>query len=209
MPFSGCCNRRLFPGALPRRTLNAHLNQREEQTFMIADVLTDMVEKKMAERAEKRTHDYVGGKSLAKGLLAGLIGGIIATAAKTLAERVYPPRTHGEPVPTDVVTDRLSATNLTPDQKQIASEAIHWGFGALTGAAYGALAEFYPAAAGKDGAKFGMTLMALTHEGVLPAMGLSAEPVNQTTREKTSEMTTHVIFGLVTETVRRYVRRML
>lgn len=176
---------------------------------MIADVLTEFVEKKIAQPAEEQTHDYVGDKSLAKGLLAGLIGGIIATAAKNLAERVYPPRTHGEPEPTDLAADKLGAHNLPQEQKEIASEAIHWGFGALTGAAYGALAEFYPAAAGKDGVNFGMTLMALTHEGALPAMGLSAEPANQTTREKSSEMTTHVIFGLVTETVRRYVRKML
>lgn len=176
---------------------------------MIANVLTDFVQKKMAEPAEEQTHDYVGNKSLAKGLLAGLIGGIIATAAKTVAERVYPPRTHGEPEPTDVAADKLGASSLSQNQRDIAAEAIHWGFGAVVGAAYGALAEFYPAAAGKDGAKFGMTLMALTHEGALPAMGLSAEPANQTTREKSSEVTTHVIFGLVTETVRRYVRKML
>ena len=51
-----------------------------------------------------------------------------------------------------------------------------------------------------------MTLMALTHEGALPALGLSAEPADQTKREKSSEMVTHVVFGLVAETVRRFVR---
>ena len=77
----------------------------------------------------------------------------------------------------------------------------------MTGAAYGALAEYYPAATARDGANFGMTLMALTHEGALPAMGLSAEPAQQTNREKASEMATHVIFGVVAETVRRAVRK--
>ena len=88
-------------------------------------------------------------------------------------------------------------------------ETIHWGFGALTGAAYGALAEFYPAATAKDGAGFGMALASLTHEGVLPAMGLSAPPEEQTTRERTSEMASHAVFGVVTETVRRVVRKAL
>jgi putative membrane protein len=54
-----------------------------------------------------------------------------------------------------------------------------------------------------------MTLMALTHEGALPMLGLSAEPAAQTAREKSSEMVTHVIFGVVTETVRRAVRQVL
>ena len=38
-------------------------------------------------------------RSLAKGLIAGLIGGLAGTAAKTIAEKFFPPRTHGEPEP--------------------------------------------------------------------------------------------------------------
>lgn len=176
---------------------------------MIQEVITDLIEKKMAAPAEQRSYDNVGNKSLAKGMLAGLIGGIIATAAKTLAEKAYPPRVHGEAEPTRVATQKIAGDNLSAGQHELAAEAIHWGFGAVTGAAYGALAEFYPVATGKDGANFGMTLMALTHEGALPAMGLSAQPQDQTTREKSSEMTSHIIFGIVTETVRRFVRKML
>ena len=94
-------------------------------------------------------------------------------------------------------------------EKEVATEAIQWGFGALTGAAYGALVEYYPDASTKDGAGFGMALSSLTHGTMLPAMGLSAEPEEQTTRERTSEMASHVIYGVVTETVRRVVRKML
>jgi putative membrane protein len=149
------------------------------------------------------------GRSLAKGLLAGLIGGLVATAAKTLAERIYPPRTHGEPEPPDLLAEKLVGHELAGTEKEVATEAIHWGFGALTGAAYGALAEYYPAATAKDGAGFGMALSSLTHGTMLPAMGLSAEPEEQTTRERTSELATHVVYGVVTETVRRVVRKML
>lgn len=153
-------------------------------------------------------------KSLAKGLLAGLIGGLVATAAKSLAERIYPPRSegemrHGEPEPMEALAERLAGHELVGTEKEVAVEAIHWGFGALSGAAYGALAEYYPAATAKDGAGFGMALASLTHESALPAMGLAAEPEDQTTRERTSEMASHVVFGVVTETVRRVVRRML
>ena len=149
------------------------------------------------------------GPSLAKGLLAGLIGGLVATAAKTLAERVYPPRTHGEPEPPTVLSQKLAGHALLGGEKTAAGEAIHWGFGAMTGAAYGALVEYYPAASAKDGAGFGMALSSLTHGTALPVMGLSAEPEEQTMREKTSEMATHVVYGVVTETVRRFVRKLL
>jgi putative membrane protein len=108
-----------------------------------------------------------------------------------------------------VLAEKVAGYELVETQKEVAVETIHWGFGALTGAAYGALAEYYPAATAKEGAGFGMALSSLTHGTVLPAMGLSAEPEEQTARERTSEMVTHVVYGMVTETVRRVVRRML
>jgi putative membrane protein len=148
-------------------------------------------------------------KSLAKGVLAGLIGGLIATAAKTVAEKAYPPRTHGEPEPPELLAEKIAGHELTLVRKKAASKAIHWGFGAATGAAYGALAEYLPTVTSKDGANFGMTLVTLTHQGALPALGLATRPGEQTTREKTSEMTSHIVYGVVTETVRRVVRRML
>lgn len=152
---------------------------------------------------QTRTHE----PSLAKGLLAGLIGGLVATAAKTLAERIYPPRTHGEPAPPAVLAHKLAGHRLEGVQKLAAMESIHWAFGAATGAAYGALAEYYPQATSQDGAAFGTALSTLTHGGALPALGLSAEPEDQTLREKTSEVASHVVYGIVTETVRRVVRK--
>jgi putative membrane protein len=148
-------------------------------------------------------------RSLAKGLLAGLIAGLAATAAKSLAERLYPPRMHGEPEPPEVLAEELAGHALDRQTKAAASEAIHWGFGAATGAAYGALAEFYPAATAKEGASFGLALMTLTHETALPAMGLSAPVEEQTLREHTSEAATHLVYGLVAERVRSFVRGLL
>jgi putative membrane protein len=154
-------------------------------------------------------HGKMHERSLAKGLLAGLIGGLAATAAKTLAEKVFPPRTHGEPEPPSVLVEKIFGRRLEGAQKLAAMETIHWGFGAATGAAYGALAEYYPAATAKDGVAFGMALTSLTHGTTLPALGISAEPEELTYREKRSEMATHVVYGVVTETVRRVVRKTL
>ena len=142
-------------------------------------------------------------------MLAGMIGGIVATAAKTIAEKVYPPRVHGEPEPPDLLAEKLAGHSLSGTNKTLASETIHWGFGALTGAAYGGLAEFYPAATAKEGASFGLTLAALTHESALPALGLSATAEQQTAREHSSEMVTHVLYGVVTEVIRSMVRKLL
>jgi putative membrane protein len=144
-----------------------------------------------------------------KGLLAGLVGGLVATAAKTAAEKLYPPRIHGEPEPPEVLAETLAGHPLDEETRIASAEAIHWGFGAAMGAAYGVLAEFYPAATAREGATFGLMLMGLTHEGALPAMGLSSAPEEQSEQEQTSEAATHMLYGVVTEKVRSYVRGML
>ena len=51
--------------------------------------------------------------------------------------------------------------------------------------------------------------MTVTHEGALPALGLSATPDKQETRERRSEAATHVVYGIVCETVRKLVRKAL
>jgi putative membrane protein len=150
-----------------------------------------------------------GTPSFWKGLVAGLAAGVAATAAKTLAEKLYAPRIHGEPEPPELLAERVAGRPLDDKTKFIAAESIHWGFGAAAGAFYGALAEFYPAATSKAGANFGLVLMALTHQGVLPAIGLDAPTEQQSEREQTSEAATHLIFGVVAERVRSIVRGIL
>lgn len=150
-----------------------------------------------------------GAPSLWKGVVAGLAAGIAATAAKSLAEKFYPPRMHGEPDPAELVAERIAGHPLDHTTEFVATEGIHWGFGAAAGAFYGALAEFYPAATSKEGANFGLVLMALTQQGILPAMGLGAPAEQQSQREQTSEAATHLIFGVVAERVRHIVREMI
>jgi putative membrane protein len=147
--------------------------------------------------------------ALLKGLLAGAIAGLVATAAKSMAEKVYPPRVHGEPEPPEVAAEKLAGHPLDEDTKTIASESIHWVFGTAAGAFYGVLAELYPAVTGKSGATFGLTLMSLTHGSSLPAFGLSEPVEDQSLRERTSEGATHILYGVVTERVRGLVRNML
>lgn len=147
--------------------------------------------------------------NILKGALAGLIGGLAATAAKSAAEKLYPPRTHGEPEPPAVLAEKVGMPSRDTPQKKALEEGVHWGFGALAGAAYGAIAELYPQVTAKQGTTFGLALMTVTHEGALPALGLAATPDKQHSREQRSEMVTHVVYGVVCETVRSLVRKAL
>jgi putative membrane protein len=146
-------------------------------------------------------------RSLAKGITAGLVGGLVATAARALSQRAYPPRSRGEQ-PELPSGEAVPATRALAARKRLASSrALPWAVGAAAGAAYGAIAEYYPPATSKEGAGFGMALGALSQDGPLTAIGLI--PPSETNRERTSEMTSFVVFGVVTETVRRVVRRVL
>ncbi len=160
----------------------------------------------MAKTAQTLPHPT---HSLIKGAIAGLVGGLLATAAKTAAEKIYPPRTHGEPEPPAVAAEKMGQPIQETTQKKVIEESIHWGFGALAGAAYGVMAELYPQVTAKGGATFGLALMTVTHEGTLPALGLSAALDKQEPRERRSEAATHVVYGVVCETVRKLVRKAL
>ena len=93
-------------------------------------------------------------KSLAKGVLAGLVGGIIAAAAKSVVEKFYPAMAHDEQDHHALPAKSLAGNELALPAPASAAKNIRWAEGALAGAAYGAVAEFYPAATAKDGAGF-------------------------------------------------------
>jgi putative membrane protein len=139
-------------------------------------------------------------RSLLKGMLAGLAGGLAAMAVKTAAEKFYASR-----MDHSALAKRLperAGRVLTAAGNLAAADPIHWGIGAAAGAAYGGVAEYYPAATAKDGASFGLTLATV-------AQKLGGEEEADGLVETTSGMAAFVVYGLVTETVRRFVRKRL
>ena len=149
-------------------------------------------------------------RSLAKGLLAGLAAGVAGTIAMTFAERMFPPRPEGdEEQPGELFAEKIAGHELSPELRELASKGIEWSMGIAAGAVYGALAEYYPAATSKEGASFGIALEALTQEKALPALGLLRPKEDQTMRERASEITSFVVFGIAAEMVRSFVRKRL
>ncbi|HEV2279287.1 MAG TPA: DUF1440 domain-containing protein [Acidobacteriaceae bacterium] len=144
-------------------------------------------------------------RSLAKGFLAGLAGGLAGAGAKLIAEKFFPPRVG--PRPPVVLAEQLSGRRLAGSERKAAEQGIHWMFGALAGGVYGALVEIEPGIGAWHGAAFGITLNRLTHEALLPKMGLSAAPESLRTEDRISEWVTHAAYGVATDMVRRRVRK--
>jgi putative membrane protein len=148
-------------------------------------------------------------RSLTKGFVAGAVGGLVGAAAKAAGEAVYPPRTLGQIPAPAVLVNRMVDHPLTEKQEEVSVQAIHWGFGALVGGVYGALAEYQPVVTRRLGANFGLTLCGIMHASALPMMGLTESPENQPVREHASELVTHAIYGVTTELVRRIARKVI
>jgi putative membrane protein len=126
-----------------------------------------------------------------------------------IAEQVLPPRTQGQTPPPVLFAENVAGRRLPEQERELALQGIHWIFGALAGAAYGALVEMEPSLGAWHGAAFGITLNRITHEALLPKLGLAAPPGQQPTQERISEWVTHAAYGVATDSVRRAVRRVL
>ena len=144
-----------------------------------------------------------------KGAFAGLIGGIVATAVKSLAEEVFPPRPPDAVSPPVIAAQKVWGEERVEGREDAFEEAIHWTFGALTGSAYGALAEALPAASRGYGVPFGAVLFTLTHESALPLLGLEGGPTKVPLGRQANELTTHFFYGVAADLTRRGVRRLL
>jgi putative membrane protein len=148
-------------------------------------------------------------RSIVKGAVAGMIGGLAGAGAKMLAEKMFPPRVEGQTPPPVALAEQVTGRSLPEDQKRVAMHGIHWGFGAVAGAVYGAAVEVEPSLAAWKGAAFGVTLNRLTHESLLPKLGLSKPKDKQPAQERISEWVSHAVYGIFTDVVRRGVRRAL
>lgn len=144
-------------------------------------------------------------RSLAKGFLAGIAGGLAGAGVKLIAEKFFPPRI-GPPAPA-MLAEQFAGRTLPAAQRKAAEQGIYWVFGALAGGVYGALVEIEPAIGAWHGAAFGITLNRITHESLLPKMGLSAAPERLRTEDRINEWVTHAAYGVATDAVRRRVRK--
>jgi hypothetical protein len=168
--------------------------------------------------------DY-GEIDLMKGLLAGVAGGLLASflmeqfqaawsaaaAAMRSSEKKHGGR---KPDPATVkaanlITEKVSGHKIPSEYKPIAGEAVHYGMGATSAAAYGVLAEMAPMVTLGDGVVFGTGVWLLADEVAVPAAGLSKPAREIPLTIHLYALASHLVYGWITETVRRAVRRAL
>lgn len=106
------------------------------------------------------------------------------------------------------ISQELFHHDLTDEEKKWAGPTVHYAFGTLNGALYGAVAQCSPTARAGYGTGFGTILWLAADEIAVPVFGLSGPPQNTPLSSHLMALSSHLVYGLVTEAVRRTVSKL-
>ena len=106
----------------------------------------------------------------------------------------------------EIIGEKLLGRPLAHWEKRAAAPLFHYGFGAVAGAIYGAMAERSAKTTRGFGMPFGATVWATANEAGLPLAGLAAPPARYPMSRHLAALGTHLVFGATTECVRRLLR---
>jgi len=169
-----------------------------------------------------QTHD----PDFVKGLFAGIAGGLLASllmeqfqalwnkAAVELnptkdEETSSAPEESSTIKVAQAISERFTHKRIPADKKVVASETVHYAMGATSGAIYGVTAELIPLATVAEGLVFGASVWLVADEAIVPALGLGKSAKQTPVSTHIYALTSHLVYGFVTETVRRAMRGVL
>jgi putative membrane protein len=151
--------------------------------------------------------------------------GITESPLQRAAEAVWPPSNeekqmvgadptgHLENMPPAVLADRVARRlgygPLDTATKLRIQSALHYTFGALSGSAYAAIAEVFPATTAGMGTAAGAGLYLASHGSTLPLLRIQAPPWCLPRAAFVWEFTSHLLFGAALELSRRVVRQVV
>lgn len=159
---------------------------------------------------------------LLKGAIAGLIGGIVASFVMSefqmllskVSEAEKNPKKKKEDEPATVKTAEAISENvfdhkLKKSEKESAGVAVHYAMGATSGLIYGIASEIAPAATAGWGLPFGAAVWLIADDIVVPALGFSKPVTEYPLSTHAYALSSHLVYGLTTDLVRRGLRKLL
>ena len=186
----------------------------------------------MLSRVEVR--DDVQAGDVIRGTIAGAVGGLAAAWVMSKAwvalDRMISDRLKVDEEPKEKRGERAAAPHeeetataraadsaaqgflgrhLDKRERNIAGPAMHYAFGATTGAVYGGLAEAVPQVTAGAGTVYATLVWLLGDEVAVPALGLTDPPWRQSPTQHVNAFVAHLVYGLTTDGVRRIARRMI
>ena len=156
--------------------------------------------------------------NIVKGALAGLIGGLIASFVMEKFQMLVRPMIQSESGQKEkkdepatekaasAVSENIFDHRMTKDEKPAAGEAMHYAMGGTSGMIFGAASEVVPEASIGAGLPFGTAVWLLADDLVVPALGLSKPVSDRPLSENAYALSSHLVYGLTTDIVRRGIR---
>lgn len=155
------------------------------------------------------------GAKLLRGALAGAVAGAAGSFAMDRSQAAVSALSSSdddEPATqqaADAIGEQLTGSDVPEADKPLAGQAIHYALGVGLGVAYAVAAEFRPAVTKGYGTAFGIGTATLLDQGAVPAVGLGDPPWKAGPATTIYAYASHLVFGGMTELVRREVRRTL
>ncbi len=164
---------------------------------------------------------------LLKGLLAGVAGGLLASFLMEQFQALWtkvsaeaqeaitgekPRKSQAKPTTVkaaDAISKQVLGRKIPKKNQKLAGEAMHYAKGTTSAAIYGTLAEYAPFITVGEGAPFGAAVWLVADEASLPALGLSKTPDKIPVATHVYAFASHLVYGVVTEAIRRAVRSAL
>ena len=104
------------------------------------------------------------------------------------------------------VSEGVFGHKLTQSEKKMGGTAVHYVLGTGVGGLYGAAAEIAPNVTAAAGLPFGAAFWLVVDEGAVPLLGLSDGPMAYPLSTHAYALSSHFVYGVTAEVVRRAVR---
>jgi uncharacterized membrane protein YagU involved in acid resistance len=158
---------------------------------------------------KRRENPWLGAGAGLIGGLAGsfAIGGFLHLWAKVTKSNLEQKGAESTVKAANYVSRKVFDHELEEEQKPKAGSAVHFAFGSLVGAAYGAAASANSKVSTTIGLPFGASVYAGAHAAAVPALGLSDPPSRARMKDEVGEVLGHLVYGVVTDLTRRAVIR--
>ncbi len=168
----------------------------------------------------------INADDVVKGAFAGLVGGLIASFVmnefqallSALSEneedskKEKSKKEEQEPATVKAaegISENLFDHELTRSEKKIAEPVMHYAMGATSGLIYGAAAEIASMTTVGAGLPFGAAVWLVADDVIVPALGLSKSATEYPLSTHAYALSSHLVYGLTTDLVRRALRKLL
>src|SRR5438034_8505562 len=180
------------------------------------------------------TSDGAKTDTVARSTIAGLVGGLVGSWTMNQFQALWTWIAEGDDRPqsaggkhdsrewqernedtnaTEVLAQAIAVRvidrPLNKEELRIAGPAVHYGYGAIMGGVYGALAARSRRVRALGGTGYGVALWAIGDELAVPTFGLSKPHPEYPLQTHVQALAAHVVYGVTTEMVRRGVRAVL